>query len=75
MGSKGVIAPKAEDNEDNEDSENSQVSLRRLIWMHRNNGLSSFGSEDDPRFLYNYAFEGRIYFKVEITCFEQKSQY
>ena len=75
MGSKRVIAPKAEDSEDSEDNENSRESSRRFIWMDRNNGLSTFGSENDFRFLYNFDFEGRTYVKVEITFFEHKSQY
>ena len=42
-----------------------------IIWMHRNNGFSTFGWENDLRFSYNFDFQGRIYLKVEITFFEQ----
>ena len=38
--------------------------------MHRNNGFSTFGPENDLRFSYNFDFESRIYLKVEITFFE-----
>ena len=40
-----------------------------IIWMHRNNGLSTFGWENDTQFSYNFDFEGRIYLKVEIAFF------
>ena len=39
--------------------------------MHRNNGFSTFGWENDLRFSYNFDFQGRIYLKVEITFFEK----
>ena len=39
--------------------------------MHRNNGFSTFGWENDLRFSYNFGFQGRIYLKVEITFFEK----
>ena len=42
-----------------------------IIWMHRNNGFSTFGWENDLRFSYNFDFQGRIYLKVEITFFEK----
>ena len=42
---------------------------RSIIWMHRNNGLSTFGWENDTQFSYNFDFEGRIYLKVEIAFF------
>ena len=42
-----------------------------IIWMHRNNGFSTFGWENDFRFSSNFDFQGRIYLKVEITFFEQ----
>ena len=45
---------------------------RSIIWMHRNNGFSVFGWENDLRFSYNFDFQGRIYLKVEITFFEKK---
>ena len=41
--------------------------------MHRNNGFSTFGRENDLRFSYNFDFQGRIYLKVEIM-FSKKNQ-
>ena len=29
-----------------------------IIWMHRNNGFSTFGRENDFRFSYNFNFQG-----------------
>ena len=42
-----------------------------IIWMHRNNGFSTFGREHDLRFSYNFDFQGRISLKVEITFFKK----
>ena len=39
--------------------------------MHRDNGVSAFGWENDLRFSSNFDYQGRIYLKVEITFFEK----
>ena len=39
--------------------------------MHRNNGFSTLGRENDVRISYNFDFQGRIYLKVEIDVSEQ----
>ena len=39
--------------------------------MHRNNGFTTFGWENDLRFSYNFDFQSRIYLKVEIAFCEQ----
>ena len=46
-----------------------------IIWVDRNHGFSTFGWENDLRFSYNFDFQCRIYLKVEIAFFEQKSKY
>ena len=55
-----------------ETSETSQGSNSgSIIWMHRNNGFSTLGRENDVRISYNFDFQGRIYLKVEIDFSEQ----
>ena len=39
--------------------------------MHRNNGFSTLGRENDVRISYNVDFQGRVYLKVEIDFSEQ----
>ena len=53
------------------DAPDAPENSRSIIWMHRNNGFSVFGWENDLRFSYNFDFQGRIYLKVEITFFEK----
>ena len=58
--------------ETSETSETSQGSNSgSIIWMHRNNGFSTLGRENDVRISYNFDFQGRIYLKVEIEFSEQ----
>ena len=55
-----------------EGSEGSEGSSSgSIIWMHRNNGFSTVGWENDLRFSYMFDFQGRIYLTVEITFFKQ----
>ena len=55
-----------------ETSEGSEGSSSgSIIWMHRNNGFSTLGRENDVRISYKFDFQGRIYLKVEIEFFEQ----
>ena len=54
-----------------EPSEGSEGSSSgSIIWMHRNNGFSTLGRENDVRISYKFDFQGRIYLKVEICVFE-----
>ena len=39
--------------------------------MHRNNGFSTLGRENEVRISYHFDFQGRIYLKVEIDFSEQ----
>ena len=58
--------------ETSETSETSQGSNSgSIIWMHRNNGFSTLGRENDVRISYNFDYQGRIYLKVEIEFSEQ----
>ena len=43
--------------------------------MHRNNGFSTFGRENDHRFSYNFDYQALIYLKVEITFFEKNQDF
>ena len=49
-------------------------SSARLTWTYNYNGFGTFGPEHDPRFSYNFDFQGRIYLKVE-SAFFAKYQY
>jgi hypothetical protein len=49
-----------------ETSETSEGSNSgSIIWMHRNNGFSTLGRENDVRISYKFDFQGRIYLKLK----------